>query len=327
MSQTWVGRITSSRQPTYTHLMPPLLAFTLPAFLLGLLLGSFLNVLISRLPARQSVVTPRSHCPYCGHTIRWYDNIPLLSFVLLRARCRDCHQPIPWRYPAVELLTAVFLALLTLRFAPLLLSPNLATRDLILLSILALATALLGLFLLPLLVIDWQHHLLPDVLTLTGMATGFFLVCTQAIFLGPNDDQLLLHRRVDITAAGAGRNQGNVFLTGPEHLVFGRLLAIVAAALLLLAVRWIYQALRHREGMGLGDAKLLAMIAAFLGFSPALLALFAGVLAASVFAVILLARRRAHAATRLPFGSFLAAGGLFAALFGPAVLNWYKSLL
>ena len=312
--------------------MPPLLAFTLPAFLLGLLLGSFLNVLISRLPAHQSIITPRSHCPGCEHLIRWYDNIPLLSFLFLRGRCRECRQPIPWRYPAVELATGLlfYAAGLRLWYVPYIYFWNEALRSLdgaipLVLSILAFT--LLGLLLIPLLVIDWQHHLLPDALTLPGIVTGFLLVCTEAMFLGPNDDALLLHRRVDITAAGAGRNQGNVFLTGPEHLIFGRLLAIAAAALLLLAIRWIYQALRHREGMGLGDAKLLAMIAAFLGFFPALLALFAGVLAASIFASVLLARGQADAATRLPFGSFLAAGGLFAALFGPAVLNWYKSLL
>ena len=307
--------------------MPPLLLLTLPALLLGLLLGSFLNVVISRLPAGASIATPRSHCPNCRHLIRWYDNIPLLSFVLLHARCRDCHQPISARYPAVELATALFLTFVTLRAAPALLSSGITTDHLTILAISTLATTLLGLFLLPLLVIDWGHHLLPDALTLPGILLGFLLVCTHAVFLGPAEDQLLLHRRININSAGAGRDQGNVFLTGAEHLIFGRLLAIVAAALLLLAVRWIYFALRRREGMGLGDVKLLTLITAFLGLAPALLALFLGVLAASLFAVTLLARGRAGAATRLPFGSFLAAGGLVSALFAPAVLAWYKSLL
>ncbi len=313
--------------------MPPLVAVTLPAFLLGLLLGSFLNVLISRLPARESVITPRSHCPGCGHTIRWYDNIPLVSFLLLRARCRDCHAPISWHYPAVELATGLLFYAAGLRLWNTLYfyfwNAD-ATRSIdaaIPQFLSVIGFTLLGLFLIPLLVIDWQHHLLPDTLTFPGILLGFLLVCTHAIFLGPNDGNLLLHRRVDITAAGAGRNQGNVFLTGPEHLIFGRLLAIFSAAVLLLAVRWIYQALRHREGMGLGDVKLLAMISAFLGLAPAILALFLGVLAASLFAITLLARGRADTATRLPFGSFLAAGGLFVALFGNSVLNWYKSLL
>ena len=95
----------------------------------------------------------------------------------------------------------------------------------------------------------------------------------------------------------------------------------------LLTVRWGYKALRKRDGMGLGDVKLLAMIAAFLGFGQTLLALFAGVLTASVYGIVLMARRRAGGATKLPLGSFLAAGGLFAALFGPRIIVWYMGLL
>ena len=313
--------------------MPLLLAFALPVCVVGLLLGSFLNVLISRLPAGQSVVTPRSYCPNCDQTIRWYDNIPLLSFVLLRSRCRDCHQRISWRYPAVELATALWLLLIYASVAVRTMNEH---NGQVTASIheqvsndwfMAVAAALLGLFLIPLLVIDWQQYLLPDALTLPGILLGFLLVCTHAVFVGPDEDALLLHRRVNITSAGAGRDQGNVFLTGPEHLVFGRLLAMVGTAAILLAIRWGYQALRRREGMGLGDVKLFAMIAAFLGFWPAVLALFAGVFTASLFGIVLLARGRADAATRLPFGSFLAAGGLFSGLFGPSVLIWYKSLL
>jgi len=130
-----------------------------------------------------------------------------------------------------------------------------------------------------------------------------------------------------LSSPGSFTAQGNVFLTGTEALIMGRIAAIAGAALLLLAVRWAYKALRKRDGMGLGDVKLLAMIAAFLGFSESLLALFAGVLAASVFGAVLLARGKAGAATRLPFGSFLAAGGLFAALFGAQIIGWYTGLL
>src|SRR5579875_296614 len=90
--------------------MPSALPFELAAFLFGLLLGSFLNVCISRIPARESVVQPRSRCPHCGHAIAWYDNIPLLSWLLLRARCRHCHAPISWRYPAVELAVGLWFA-------------------------------------------------------------------------------------------------------------------------------------------------------------------------------------------------------------------------
>ena len=107
----------------------------------------------------------------------------------------------------------------------------------------------------------------------------------------------------------------------------GRIAAIAGAALFLLAIRWIYKAVRKRDGMGLGDVKLLAMIAAFLGFGEALLAFFAGVFAASIYGIALLARGRAGAATKLPLGSFIAAGGLFAALFGRQIVDWYVGIL
>jgi len=116
-------------------------------------------------------------------------------------------------------------------------------------------------------------------------------------------------------------------MTGPEALILGRLAAIAGAALILLAVRWAYKTLRKRDGMGLGDVKLLAMIAAFLGFWQALLALFAAVLAASVYGILLISRHRASGNSMLPLGSFLAAGGLFAALLGPNIIAWYAGLL
>ena len=107
----------------------------------------------------------------------------------------------------------------------------------------------------------------------------------------------------------------------------GRIAAIAGAALLLLIIRWLYKAIRKRDGMGLGDVKLLAMIAAFLGFGESLLALFAGVLAASAYGLTLLARGKAGAKSKLPMGSFICAGGLFAALFGQRIVDWYVGLL
>ncbi len=298
------------------------------AFLLGLLFGSFLNVCVSRLPHHQSIVNPRSHCPTCQHPIRWYDNIPILSFLLLRARCRDCGTPISVQYPLVELTTALWFTLVATRIAHILFLNSLGPIpvDALINALLGeLALAILGFLLLGLLVMDWQTLRLPDAFTLTGIAIALFLVCTQAIFLGPKEDQVLLHHKAPITAA-MSVEKGNVFLTGPESLIGGRFLAILAIAAILLAVRAAYQLLRHREGLGLGDVKLLAMIAAFLGFRPALLALFLGVLAAAVYALTLLARRRATPTTRLPLGSFLAAGGLLAAAFGPTLIARYLAL-
>ncbi len=305
--------------------------FELSAVLIGLLLGSFLNVAIYRIPRRESLATPRSHCPHCNATIRWYDNIPVLSWLILRGRCRHCHAPISWRYPAVELATAAWFLLTFLATHRAILADFAAagadhTTRLLLDGI---GASLLGFLLIGLAVIDWQTHTLPDALTLTGTALGFFLVCVQAVFLptGEADIHLTPHTNMRMQSPGSFAARGDVFLTGPEALILGRLLAILAAAGLLLLIRALYKALRGREGMGLGDAKLLGMIAAFLGFWDAMLAFFLGMIACAAYAVYLLARGRATAATKLPLGTFLAAGGLLTALLGEALLTWYKGLL
>jgi leader peptidase (prepilin peptidase)/N-methyltransferase len=306
------------------------LAFELPAFLLGLLFGSFLNVCISRLPFHESIVKPRSHCPRCLHTIRWYDNIPLLSWVNLRFRCRDCGARIPWRYPLVELAIGLWFAgSIHGAHFPYIIEQSI-WGDLPGAIITSSATAILGFLLIGLLVMDWQTNTLPDAFTLTGTAIGFFLVCVQAIFLAPGQDAIHLDttHSLRLSSPGSvGSDQGNIFLTGPEHLVFGRLAAIIGAALIPFLIRAIYRALRGHHGLGLGDVKLLGMIAAFMGFWPAVLAFFLGCLFILPYAVTLLIRKRADRATQLPFGSFLAAGGLATALFGPPLLEWYKSFL
>jgi leader peptidase (prepilin peptidase)/N-methyltransferase len=320
--------------------------FELVGFLLGLLFGSFLNVCISRLPEHESIVTPRSRCMACGHTIRWYDNVPILSWLVLRGRCRDCKAGISWRYPAVELAVGVWFALLAedagflLRVRawtgtmpiprgwhpshPDLMAAVFATA---LVSLVGLAV--LGFLLIGLMVMDWQTQRLPDAFTLTGIAIGFVLTCVQAFFLAPGEGDITLNptHQLRLSSPGSFVAQGNVFMTGAEAMVLGRIAAIAGAALLLLTVRWIYKAVRKRDGMGLGDVKLLAMIAAFLGFGESLLALFAGVMAASAYGVALLARGRARAESKLPLGSFLAAGGLVAAIFGRPIVDWYVGLL
>jgi leader peptidase (prepilin peptidase)/N-methyltransferase len=306
-------------------------AYELFGFLLGLLFGSFLNVCIARLPAHESLLRPRSRCPACGHTIRWHDNIPVVSWVLLRARCRDCKARIPGYYPLVEIATGLwFLAVIARAPAALLgfVGNALSFLSYPSLAIEALSLAILGFLLIGLLVMDWQTQRLPDAFTLTGIGIGILVVCVEAIFLAPGEGDVVLSsdHQLRLSSPGSFAAQGNVFLTGPEALVFGRIAAVCGAALILLAVRWLYKRLRGREGMGLGDVKLIAMIAAFLGFSQSLLALFAGVLAASLYGLALLTLRRATATTRIPFGSFLAAGGLFAALFGPRIVTWYANL-
>jgi len=314
--------------------MLTLFAFELPAFLVGLLFGSFLNVCISRLPEHRSVVKPRSHCPKCLVPIKWYDNVPLMSWVLLAAKCRNCKGAIPWRYPAVELATGLWFA-----FAFWLVSGLQAasqsdrvghiptSEQIVTIWLIAIGTAILGFLLIGLLVMDWQTHTLPDAFTLTGIAIGFLIVCVQAIFLpsGAYDIHLNPQHSLRMSSPGSFASQGNVFLTGPEHLVYGRLLAICAAAAIPWLIRALYKALRRREGLGLGDVKLMAMIAAFLGFAPAMLAFFIGVILAAFYGIVLLARRRATSTTQIPLGTFLCIGGLLAALFAGPMLSWYSS--
>jgi leader peptidase (prepilin peptidase)/N-methyltransferase len=308
----------------------PSYVFELIGFVLGLLFGSFLNVCISRLPAHRSIVKPRSHCMACGHAIRWYDNVPLLSWIVLRARCRDCKAKISWRYPAVELAVGLWFAicandLFSLELAKVSRLSGPTTGEYVDVA----GFAILGFLLIGLMVMDWQTQRLPDAFTLSGIGIGLLLVCVQAFFLAPGEGDIVLNttHQLRMSSPGSFASQGNVFLTGPEALILGRIAAIAGAALILLVVRWSYKALRKRDGMGLGDVKLLAMIAAFLGFGETLLALFAGVILASVYGLALIARRRASGASKLPLGSFLAAGGLLSALFGPQILAWYMGLL
>jgi leader peptidase (prepilin peptidase)/N-methyltransferase len=297
-------------------------------FVLGLLFGSFLNVCISRLPKHESIVHPRSRCPQCKAPIRWYDNIPLLSWFLLRGRCRDCKQTIPSRYPLVELATGLWFASIVYRCLDSSANTQLTTEWQFTVILIGIGITILGFLLIGLMVMDWQTLLLPDAFTLTGIAVGLFLVFVRAAFLGPNEDQVVLsNHHITLTSPGGVTDHGNLFLTGPEALIMGRIAAICGAALLLLLVRWLYKAMRHREGMGLGDVKLLAMIAAFLGFWPAILALLFGVFIATAYAVILLLRGKAGATSKLAFGSFLCIGGLITAQFGNRLIAWYAAFL
>ncbi len=289
----------------YTSGVASLHIFEAIGFVLGLIFGSFLNVCIARLPQHESIVKPRSRCPRCGAAIRWYDNIPVLSWVLLRGRCRDCGQSISIQYPLVELAVGVwFVKVVGITSWIFYRDPNsdinFSFDQIASGTVQGIGIAILGFLLIGLMVMDWQTMRLPDAFTLTGIVIGLLLVCVQAIFLGPGEDQIVLNstHQLRLSSPGSFMSRGNVFLTGPEALMFGRLAAVCGAALILLAVRWIYKALRNQDGMGLGDVKLLAMIAAFLGFWPALLALFVGVMSASVWGVFLMARGRANRMSR-----------------------------
>ena len=230
-----------------------------------------------------------------------------------------------WRYPVVEMACGLWFARAATQLWYLwhineTSSGHLSysAQDSIASSVPIVGVALLGWLLIGLICTDWEWFRLPDAFTLTGIAVGMFLVCVQAVFLGPTDDQVVLNsaKQLRLSSPGSFVAKGNVFLTGPEALIFGRLAAVCGAALVLLLVRWAYKALRKKEGLGLGDVKLLAMVAGFLGWWPAMLTLFVGVMLAAAYGVALLARGRAGAATRIPFGSFLGIAGLLTAVGG-----------
>ena len=243
----------------------------------GLVFGSFLNVVVYRVPRGMSLLRPRSHCPACGAPVRWFDNVPVLSYLILLGRCRACRTPISVRYPAVELTAGIVAAGVVARFG---------------LTILGLEAMLLVMLLLPLAFIDLEHHLLPDLLTLPGIAIG--LVFSWVGGLAP---------------------------------LPGALVGAIVGAGLPYAVMVAYRHLRGVEGMGLGDVKLLAMIGAFLGWRGMLLTLGVGATGGALVGLMLIATGRGRRDTELPFGTFLSAAGivvLFAESTIVRLLGWVR---
>lgn len=270
------------------------------AALAGLAFGSFLNVCLARWPAGESVVKPRSHCRACNRTLAWWENIPLLSWLALRGRCRTCGARISLRYPLVELLVAALWTTACSRLWPALLASP---------APIAVLTNLIGLLVLLWLLValgalDAEHFWLPNKLTVPGIVLGPAFTATQEFF----------RRRIDATAS-------------PLRALLGGVIAALIAAGIVLLIRWVYWLLRHEEGIGMGDAKLMAMLGAWLGLPGALLAFALGISLGALFALLVLARpRRASeswATTRLPLGTFLSIGGIVSALWGQQLIAAY----
>jgi leader peptidase (prepilin peptidase)/N-methyltransferase len=251
------------------------MATTLPvivAAVLGAMIGSFLNVCIYRIPKGRSIVWPGSACGSCGHMLAWFENIPVLSYVVLRGRCRACRSPISLRYPFVELLTAVMFAGGWWLYGP---------------SVLLLSRLIFGCALIVLFAIDLEYHLLPNVITIPGIFAGFAFS----------------------------------FITPPGWVA--SLIGIVVGSGVLWVIAEGYYRLRHEEGLGMGDVKMLAMIGAFVGWKLTLVTLMMASFAGSIVGVVLIASRRGGLKYALPFGTFLALGAALAATIGPGVLDWY----
>ncbi len=270
--------------------------------LFGLIFGSFINVVIHRLPImlktlwhtnsldylgqqpkppieqpnRFNLKTPRSHCPKCKKNIRWWHNIPLLSFIVLRGHCYYCHAKISWRYPVVELLTALLSAFLAWYFF--------ATWELIL-------ALLFTWSLLALTFIDIEHHILPDHLTLPMLWIGLFV---------------------------------NIFgmFTATQDAIIGAMLGYLS----LWFVAWIYRSLTHRDGVGQGDFKLLAAMGAWLGWQALPVVVIIAAISGIVIGGGMLLVKKQSRLTPIPFGPFLALSGWIALVWGNNILAWYYSI-
>jgi leader peptidase (prepilin peptidase)/N-methyltransferase len=242
----------------------------------GLIWGSFLNVVIHRLPAGQSLFRPRSHCPQCLQPIRVYDNVPLLSFLILGGRCRHCRRKIPLTYPLVELLTGACFLTVHRAFG---------------LSHFFFASCVFACALIVLGFIDFRHQVLPDAVTLPGFALAF----VYSFF------------REDLTWSQS--------LLGA---------AVGGGAILLFY--GLYYLVRKREGLGLGDATLMFMVGAFLGWKLAVLTLLLGTFAGALAGVSLMVFRKKGLQHAVPFGSFLAPAAFVALVWGERIVAWYIGL-
>lgn len=264
------------------------------AALIGLAFGSFLNVCISRLPRHRSVVRPASHCPHCKAPIAAYDNVPLISYVLLSGRCRHCRKPISWRYPIVEAAVAA-----------------LAVGNILFIGVnyWGIAFAIFCAVLMALAVCDLETMQLPDTLTLTLLVLGILYRAGDGFF-------------------GELRHGTAFALHSALVLGLRGTISAAATALVLLLLRWIYSLLRHRQGLGLGDVKLAAAIAAWLGARQMCVVFFIAVVTGALAALIVLAVRgrektKAEGPLAVPFGTFLALSAIYCSFLGDATLRWY----
>ena len=243
---------------------------------LGLCFGSFLNVVIYRLPLGQSLATPPSRCRKCGYSLRWFDNIPVVSWAVLGGRCRKCGVSVSWQYPIVELITGA-LFVLVVWLTPV--GPLMASR----LVLVCILIVLFG--------IDLEHQILPNSITLPGIAIGLLL----STIAPPGWRDALLGALL-----GAG-------------ILYG-----IAAA---------YYLWRREEGMGMGDVKMLAMIGAFLGWKAVLVTLVLSSFAGAIIGMLLLSAQRGNMKYALPFGTFLSIGALVAMFAGEPLVAWYAGFL
>ncbi|HKP85635.1 MAG TPA: prepilin peptidase, partial [Blastocatellia bacterium] len=291
------------RKVMMEQLSPAFVGFSV--FVFGMLIGSFLNVVIYRVPRRESIAFPGSHCPACNVAIKPYDNIPVVSYAMLRGRCRNCEAGISPIYPAIELLVAALY--LGVFFIVINQYPDMGTRFWLTL----IADVLFVSLIVPLVFIDLRYKLLPNVITYPGFA----LMVVMRV-LAP--DPWLVARTPKLY--GGATPEWITALTG----------ALVGAAVgggSLWLVREAYYRLRHVEGMGLGDVKMMLMVGAFLGWQLTLLTIFLASLLGSVIGIMLIKMRGGNMKMEIPFGVFLGPASVVALFVGQGLLDWYLKML
>jgi leader peptidase (prepilin peptidase)/N-methyltransferase len=268
------------------------------AFLIGLMIGSFLNVCILRIPRNESIMTPASHCPKCNAAIAPYDNIPVLSWLLLGGKCRNCKTKISILYPAIELLTGGLFYLCYRQFG---------------LSVDGARWAAFSALIIVLTATDIRERILPDMINLAGFTIGMAF----SFFVLPAD--------------GAAMWLSNRMFDFPPPRPVISFADAILGALVGAGLLWIvgegYFRLRGKEGMGLGDVKMMGMVGAFLGLKRTLLTVLVGSLLGSVIGILIVLLSRKGRDYELPFGAFLGAGALLVVFFGTPILSWYQSLL
>lgn len=256
--------------------------------LAGLCIGSFLNVLIYRLPLGMSLISPPSHCPQCNAKIKWYDNIPLVSYLVLRGKCRHCGQKIPFRYFFVELSNLILWVAV------------LAVFDL---SVYSVAYALITSALIAIVFIDAEHQIIPDSLNIAIAAIGIVITVYSAFF--PQITGVL----------------GSATVLWWEYLAGG-----FGAALLFAAVYLLYRLIRKKEGMGLGDVKMIGALGLALGYKAALLLIGLSAIFACIYILIMKIAGKLQADKPFAFGPFIAGAAYACMLAGNYVIGLYLSL-
>jgi leader peptidase (prepilin peptidase)/N-methyltransferase len=264
--------------------------------LLGLVIGSFLNVCIYRIPLGKSIVFPRSSCPHCGTQIRFYDNVPVLSYILLRGKCRSCQKSISFQYPLVELLSGIafYCCGAVWQFTP----PTFVNSIFLSIVIILIFT-------------DYHHQVLPNILTLPGAVAG--------ILLSPFQIPLLYSDAVSLKAASLLSPKNPQMVLPWIGSLWGAIIG--GGILLLLGIG--YLKIRKIQGLGMGDVKMMAMVGAFLGGRLALLTLFFGSFLGLLIGIYLILFRNKNLHTKLAFGVFLGAGAALSLFFGMDLLRWY----